>query len=74
MNLQETHIGPSRGATDIYLAGIPIIAIMKTTGYKSEKEFMQYITAPEAQPAIELMGYKRLTYSETVGKIQGPLA
>lgn len=45
------------GATNMYLAGIPTIAIMKITGHKTEKEFMKYIKITEEQTAMELMNH-----------------
>lgn len=45
------------GAMNRYLAGIPTIAIMKTTGHKTEREFMKYIKITEEQTALELMSH-----------------
>ena len=45
------------GATNMYLAGIPSIAIMKVTGHKTEREFMKYIKITEEQTTLELMSH-----------------
>lgn len=56
-DLVKTHTARRSGATNMYLAGIPSIAIMKITGHKTEKEFMKYIKISEEQNATELMGH-----------------
>lgn len=55
--LVKTHTARRSGATNMYLAGIPTIAIMKITGHKTEKEFMKYIKVTEEQTAMELMNH-----------------
>lgn len=55
--LVKTHTARRSGATNMYLAGIPTIAIMKITGNKTEKEFMKYIKITEEQTAMELMNH-----------------
>ncbi|MFR9498510.1 MAG: phage integrase SAM-like domain-containing protein [Rikenellaceae bacterium] len=55
--LVKTHTARRSGATNMYLAGIPSIAIMKITGHKTEKEFMKYIKASEEETAMELMNH-----------------
>lgn len=55
--LVKTHTARRTGATNMYLAGIPTIAIMKITGHKTEKEFMKYIKITEEQTAMELMNH-----------------
>ena len=56
-DLVKTHTARRSGATNMYLAGIPTIAIMKITGHKTEKEFMKYIKITEEQTAMELMNH-----------------
>lgn len=56
-DLVKTHTARRSGATNMYLAGIPTIAIMKITGHKTEKEFMKYIKITEEQTAMELMSH-----------------
>ncbi len=55
--LVKTHTARRSGATNMYLAGIPSIAIMKITGHKTEKEFMKYIKISEEETAMELMNH-----------------
>lgn len=55
--LVKTHTARRSGATNMYLAGIPAISIMKITGHKIEKEFMKYIKATEEETAMELMSH-----------------
>ena len=50
----KTHTARRSGATNMYLAGIPTIAIMKITGHR---EFMKYIKITEEQTALELMSH-----------------
>lgn len=55
--LVKTHTARRSGATNMYLAGIPSIYVMKVTGHKTEKEFMKYIKASEEETAMELMNH-----------------
>lgn len=41
--LVSTHTARRSGATNMYLAGIPAISIMKITGHKTERNFLKYI-------------------------------
>ena len=54
-DLVKTHTARRSGATNMYMAGIPSIAIMKITGHKTEKEFMKYLKISEEETAMELM-------------------
>lgn len=56
-DLVKTHTARRSGATNMYLAKIPTIAIMKITGHKTEKEFMKYIKITEEESAMELMNH-----------------
>lgn len=56
-DLVKTHTARRSGATNMYLTGIPTIAIMKITGHKTEKKFMKYIKITEEQTAMELMNH-----------------
>ena len=56
-DLVKTRTARRSGVTNMYLAGIPTIAIMKITGHKTEKEFMKYIKITEEQTAMELMNH-----------------
>ncbi|MDR0509556.1 MAG: site-specific integrase [Rikenellaceae bacterium] len=55
--LVKTHTARRSGTTNMYLAGIPTIAIMKIIGHKTEKEFMKYLKITEEETAIELMNH-----------------
>lgn len=57
MRLGKDPTAHRSGATNMYLAGIPTIAIMKITGHKTETEFMKYIKITEEQTALELMNH-----------------
>lgn len=57
MRLGKDPTAHRSGATNMYLAGIPTIAIMKITGHKTETEFMKYIKITEEQTAMELMNH-----------------
>ena len=39
----STHTARRSFATNAFLAGVPVISIMKITGHKTEKQFMKYI-------------------------------
>ena len=41
--LVTTHTARRSGATNMYMAGVPAISIMKITGHTTEKSFMKYI-------------------------------
>lgn len=41
--LVSSHTARRSAATNMYKAGIPTISIMKITGHKSERVFMDYI-------------------------------
>lgn len=56
-DLVKTHTARRSGATNMYLAGIPSIAIMKITGHKTEKEFMKYIKISEEETALKLISH-----------------
>lgn len=56
-DLVKTHTARRSGATNMYLAGVPTLAIMKVTGHKTEKEFMKYIKITEEETAMELMNH-----------------
>ena len=53
--LISTHTARRSGATNMYLAGISTLSIMKITGHKTEKAFMRYIQMTEEDNAIKLM-------------------
>lgn len=55
--LITTHTARRSGSTNMYLAGIPAISIMKITGHKTEKAFMRYIQMTQEDNAIKLMDH-----------------
>ena len=52
--LISTHTARRSGATNMYLAGIPALSIMKITGHKTEKAFMRYIQMTQEDNANKL--------------------
>ncbi len=57
----KTHTGRRTGATNMYLAGISTIAIMKITGHKTAKEFMKYIKISSEESANKLLTHPYFT-------------
>ena len=55
--LVTTHTARRSAATNMYLAGIPAISIMKITGHKTEKSFMRYIRISQEQNAQLLQNH-----------------
>ena len=45
----------------MYLAGIPVIDIMKISGHKTEKEFMKYIKVSKLETAQNLSRHPYFT-------------
>jgi len=55
--LIKTHSARRSGCTLMYLAGIPVIDIMKISGHKTEKEFLKYIKVSKEQTAVNLASH-----------------
>ena len=55
--LVTTHTARRSFATNAFLVGIPVIAIMKITGHKSETVFMKYIKVTTEQNAVMLLDH-----------------
>lgn len=55
--LVSTHTARRSFATNIFLAGIPSISIMKITGHKSERSFLQYIRISQEENADKLLNH-----------------
>ncbi|MDD5694994.1 MAG: site-specific integrase [Bacteroidales bacterium] len=55
--LIKTHTARRSGCTNMYLAGISPIDIMKISGHKSGKEFKKYINVTREQTAISLTSH-----------------
>lgn len=53
-DLVKTHTARRSGCTNMYLAGIPTIDIMKISGHKSEREFLNYIKVTNEETATNL--------------------
>ncbi|MBN4058017.1 site-specific integrase [Olleya sp. AH-315-K02] len=53
--LITTHTARRSFATNLYLADIPSISIMKITGHKTEKSFLKYIKVTQEQNADKLL-------------------
>jgi hypothetical protein len=55
--LIKTHSARRSGCTNMYLAGIPVIDIMKVSGHKTEKEFLKYIKVGKEETAVNLASH-----------------
>jgi len=53
-SLVTCHTGRRSAATNMYLAGIKTLDIMKITGHKTERNFLKYIKVSEAETAQSL--------------------
>lgn len=56
-----THTARRSGCTNMYLAGIPTLKIMKISGHKSEREFLKYIRVSQEETAIDLSAHSYFT-------------
>lgn len=56
-DLVKTHTARRSGCTNMYLAGIPTIDIMKISGHKSEREFLNYIKVTKEETATNLSNH-----------------
>ena len=55
--LVTTHTARRSGATNMYKAGIPSLAIMKITGHTTERSFLKYIKVSQEENAKMLQGH-----------------
>ncbi|TXE12922.1 site-specific integrase [Seonamhaeicola algicola] len=53
--LVSTHTARRSFATNLYLAEVPTISIMKITGHKTERSFLQYIRVTQKENADKLL-------------------
>ncbi|WP_339874676.1 site-specific integrase [Olleya marilimosa] len=53
--LVSTHTARRSFATNLYLAEVPSISIMKITGHKTERSFLQYIRVTQRENADKLL-------------------
>ena len=63
-DLIKTHTARRTGCSLMYLAGIPVIDIMKVSGHKTEKEFLKYIKVGKEETAINLASHPYFTQSK----------
>ena len=62
-SLITTHTARRTGATLMYKAGIPTLAIMKITGHKTEKNLMKYIRITKEESAEAIATHEFFTRS-----------
>ena len=67
--LIASHTGRRSGATNMYLAGIPAISIMKITGHKTEKAFMRYIQMSQEDNANKLIDHPFFKNSKNLSAV-----
>lgn len=67
--LISTHTARRSGATNMYLAGIQAISIMKITGHKTEKAFMRYIQMTQEDNANKLIDHPFFTNSKKLSVV-----
>ena len=60
-DLIKTHTARRSGCTNMYLRGIPTIDIMKLSGHKTEKEFLNYIKVSKDETAASLGSHPYFT-------------
>lgn len=65
----KTHTARRSAATNMYLAGIPPIDIMKITGHKTEREFLNYIRVSKEETAEALSNHSYFK-EETIENIR----
>ena len=53
--LVSTHTARRSFATNLYLAEVPTVSIMKITGHKTERSFLQYIRVTQKENADKLL-------------------
>lgn len=63
--LITTHTARRSGATNMFLAGIPAISIMKITGHKTESAFMRYIQMSQEDNANLLLKHPFFSTQKT---------
>lgn len=67
--LIATHTARRSGSTNMYLAGIPAISIMKITGHKTEKAFMRYIQMSQEDNANKLIDHPFFKNSKNLSAV-----
>ena len=56
-DLIKTHSARRTGCTNMYLAGIDTLSIMKISGHKTEREFLKYIKIGKEENALSLISH-----------------
>ena len=56
-DLISTHCARRTGVTLMYLAGIPIVDIMKISGHRTPKEFLKYVRISKEETAVKLANH-----------------
>lgn len=64
----SSHTARRSFATNLYLSGFPTLDIMKITGHKTEKSFMQYVKVSKEETAKRLSKHHKKTF-----KLNAPL-
>ena len=59
--LISSHTARRSGCTNMYLAKIPVIDIMKISGHKTESEFLKYIRVTKEETAVNLATHSYFT-------------
>jgi site-specific recombinase XerD len=60
-DLIKTHSARRTGCTNMYLAGIDTLSIMKISGHKTEREFLKYIKIGKEENALSLITHPYFT-------------
>jgi hypothetical protein len=56
-SLIQTHTARRTGCSLMYLAGIPVIDIMKISGHRTTKEFLKYVRISKEETALKLANH-----------------
>ena len=57
-DLVTSHTARRSFATNAFLADVPVLAIMKITGHKTETSFMKYIKMSSKDNAMKLQSHR----------------
>ncbi len=60
----SSHTARRSFATNLYLSGFPTLDIMKITGHKTEKSFMQYVKVTKEETAKRLSKHHKKTFKQ----------
>lgn len=62
--LIKTHTARRSGCTNMYIGGVKVLDIMKISGHKSEREFLQYIKISKEETMEKLQNHPYFTQSQ----------